>query len=118
MARLLKRQQGSQGFLVGVTPAEAGWAYIHFEARRLKAGELLAGDTAGRETALILLGGRCTVTVGATSFASIGARESVWERRPPTCSCCRPVTATPCGRRRSCTWRWLPPRRRRGEPPG
>jgi len=80
---LLVRQQQAAGPLVSVTPADAGWQYIHFAAHLLAAGERLEAETAGLETALVILGGRATVTGGGCSFGSVGDRRDVWERRPP-----------------------------------
>lgn len=79
----MREQAGADGALVGVSPAEAGWEYIHFRAHRLRAGQRLQGSTGGLETALILLGGRCSVTAGAARYPSIGERKDVWEKRPP-----------------------------------
>jgi 5-deoxy-glucuronate isomerase len=74
---------GSDGQVVGVTPTDAGWRYVHFSAHRLAAGAIHAGETGGCEAALIVLGGRCRVRAGADSFAEIGARPDVWARVPP-----------------------------------
>lgn len=86
---LLRAGSGCSGASVSVTPAEAGWAYVSFAAYHLAAGRVLSGQTADRETALILLGGRCTVTVAGgdqdapVRFEAIGQRQDVWERTPP-----------------------------------
>lgn len=86
MMTLLRRaspEPGPGGRLVGITPAEAGWQYIHFAAHRLAAGQGLQGETGGNETALIVLGGRCTVHAGPFTYAGIGCRKDVWEKTPP-----------------------------------
>ncbi|HLO04111.1 MAG TPA: 5-deoxy-glucuronate isomerase [Symbiobacteriaceae bacterium] len=85
---LLRRaQRQADGRLVQITPESAGWAYISFAAYRLGAGERLCQQTEDRETALIVLGGRCSVVVTAEGlshrFDSIGERETVWERQRP-----------------------------------
>jgi 5-deoxy-glucuronate isomerase len=80
---LLRTQTGTAGQLISITPADAGWSYIHFAAYRLKAGERLERVTGGLETALIILGGQGTVTAGTERFSSIGRRKDVWERQPP-----------------------------------
>jgi 5-deoxy-glucuronate isomerase len=74
---------GEDGRLVGVTPADVGWTYVHFAAYRLPAGARHGGETGGLETALIVLGGRCRVRAGGESFEEVGARRDVWERVPP-----------------------------------
>ncbi len=74
---------GPNGRVVGVTPAEAGWSYIHFAAHRLAAGAGLAGETSANETALIVLGGKCRVQGGGVDFGEIGRRADVWEKVAP-----------------------------------
>lgn len=82
--RLLRRQREAPGQpLVAVTPADAGWSYVHFSARRLRSGETLTGETDGRETAIVLLGGKANLQAGGARFPDIGDRRDVWERRPP-----------------------------------
>jgi len=83
MSGLLRRQAADAGLLVHVAPALADWRYIHFAAHRIKAGERLVGRTEGLETALIILGGRCSVQAGAAAFANVGERPDVWAKRPP-----------------------------------
>ena len=83
---LLRRQRTApdpDGRLVAITPAEAGWQYVHFAAYRLPRGGALRGETAGNETALIVLGGRCTIATGGRSFQDVGRRRDVWDRLPP-----------------------------------
>ncbi len=79
MTALLRRSRDG----VRITPTDAGWQYIHFDAVRLTAGARLEGATEDRETALVLLGGRCMVQAGPVTYRSIGDRQDVWERRPP-----------------------------------
>lgn len=82
--RLLRRQrQPSAGLLVSLTPTEAGWSYVHFQAYRLQRAERLDGETANRETALVILGGHCDVHAGDRRFDDVGDRENVWEKKPP-----------------------------------
>lgn len=74
---------GPDGLLVRVTPESAGWQFIHFAAYRLAPGQVLPGHTGGNETALVVLGGRCTVAAGPATYPHIGGRRDVWERVPP-----------------------------------
>jgi 5-deoxy-glucuronate isomerase len=83
LLRRARSQPGPDGLLVKTTPADAGWRYIHFAAHRLSAGQALRGDSEDRETALVVLGGRCTVESAPHCFRSIGTREDVWARTPP-----------------------------------
>ncbi|MER3405373.1 MAG: 5-deoxy-glucuronate isomerase [Chloroflexota bacterium] len=82
---LLRRQRaapGPDGKLVAITPTQAGWQYVHFAAYRLPRGAVLQGEAGGNETALIVLGGRCTIATGDRSFQDIGRRRDVWDRLP------------------------------------
>jgi 5-deoxy-glucuronate isomerase len=65
-----------------VTPPEEGFRYISFASYQVDAGGTLAGDTRDRETALIVLGGRCAVRSGDTTFMDVGERKDVWARTP------------------------------------
>ena len=64
-------------------PDGRDWKYIAFDAHALPAGGELRGDTQGRETALIVLGGRADVEAGGQRFGAIGERADVWDRTPP-----------------------------------
>src|SRR2546423_8008364 len=66
-----------------VVPDGRDWQFIHFEARRLDAGDGFAGDSAGNETALVVLGGSATVEAEGQRFA-INGRTDVWQRVPPS----------------------------------
>jgi 5-deoxy-glucuronate isomerase len=76
MAELLRRSPR-------VVPDAREWQFIHFEARRLDAGEEMEGDSGPNETALIVLGGNATIQTGRQRFA-IDGRADVWERVPPS----------------------------------
>ena len=78
---------GTDGLTVRAGPGEMGLEYIHFAAHRLPVGGSLGGETGQNETALVVLGGRCTVRVesaaGQETFSAVGTRADVWERVPP-----------------------------------
>jgi len=81
---LIRRQQARpDGLLVSVTPEDVGWSYVYFSAYRLRDGQALDGESQDRETALIVLGGRCRADVGGQSFEAIGDRANVWDRKRP-----------------------------------
>lgn len=84
MANLLvkPRERDAQGRVLSVTPESAGWSYVGFEVFKLKSGEKLARDTAGREFCIVLLAGRGGVTAGGEDFGVIGARNSPFEGKP------------------------------------
>ena len=61
-----------------------GYQYLSFEARCWQAGEEIHGETEGRELAIVLLGGRCSVESSAGTWTNIGARANVFSGRPFT----------------------------------
>ncbi|MCW5852778.1 MAG: 5-deoxy-glucuronate isomerase [Anaerolineae bacterium] len=83
LVRRGQREPGPEGHLVGVSPTDAGWQYIHFDAYRLPASGTLRRATGDHETALVVLSGQCTVHAPPHTYENIGRRSSVWERIPP-----------------------------------
>ena len=67
-----------------VAPDGAAWRSIHFDVKRLAAGDSLDGTSGDNETALIVLAGTALVEVDGQRFPNVGGRASVWERRPPS----------------------------------
>jgi 5-deoxy-glucuronate isomerase len=61
-----------------------GYEYLSFETRAMPPGEEFRGETAGRELAVVLLGGRCSVESSEGKWANIGGRANVFEGRPYT----------------------------------
>lgn len=68
---------------VEVTPDDAGWQYLLFQAYHLEPGESITAGTGEYETGLVVLGGSCTIEAGEERFSSIGERPDVWSRTPP-----------------------------------
>ena len=66
-----------------MSPDGRDWHFIHFEARRLDAGEEIESDSGGNETALVVLGGSARVVAGREHF-DINGRTDVFQRVPPT----------------------------------
>src|SRR5215475_8085724 len=83
LLRRARAAPGPDGHLVGITPAEAAWQLVHFDAYQLPPEARLRGETGRNETALVILGGVCTVRAGSDLYASIGRRRDVWEKTPP-----------------------------------
>jgi len=69
--------------IVKVTPQSARWTYVGFEALRLQAGEEHRLETGDRELCLVLLSGYADVQVGATHYARLGNRASVFDDKAP-----------------------------------
>ncbi len=70
------------GVIVEVTPASAGWDTIHFQARRLAAGETWPHHTADNELALVVLGGTLDVTSDRGTWLGLGRRAHVFAGLP------------------------------------
>lgn len=65
--------------IVEVTPARAGWTFIHFQARRLATGGSWSFATGEHELALVNLTGRYRVSSNRGAWSAIGGRRSVFE---------------------------------------
>ena len=61
-----------------------GFELLGFRNRRLQAGESFEEDTGGREVAVVLLGGTCSVRSSAGDFPLAGGRKDVFSGLPYT----------------------------------
>lgn len=68
--------------IVDVTPANAGWDTINFQARRLQPGKSWSFQTAGSELALVMLGGVVDVVSSRGSWQGVGGRANVFSGLP------------------------------------
>ena len=59
-----------------------GYEYLGFRNLRLARGAQFSENTAGRELAMVLLGGECSVQSSAGEWSSIGGRENVFAGLP------------------------------------
>ena len=75
---LLVRPAASGDVIVSITPENAGWEFISFQARRLATGGRVSFDTGENEFALVNLTGRYAVTSNRGSWSGIGGRASVF----------------------------------------
>jgi 5-deoxy-glucuronate isomerase len=73
---------GAPGELVSLTPVRAGWQYISFGVRRLRAGDRLSAETGDSETALVILGGECEVESTRGAWKGLGRRRNVFDGLP------------------------------------
>ena len=64
--------------------ATFGFEYLGFKAVRLEPGATYEEATGGRELAVVLLGGVCSVTSSAGSFPRVGGRSNVFDGLPHT----------------------------------
>jgi 5-deoxy-glucuronate isomerase len=65
-----------------VTPQRAGWRYIGFETRRLRAAEQIDIDLRTREAAIIVLSGAVEFESGSERWSGIGSRAGVFDAPP------------------------------------
>jgi len=61
-----------------------GYEYLSFESRQLEQGEGFSGETAGRELAIVVLGGICSVKSSRGEWQRIGGRATVFDGLPYT----------------------------------
>lgn len=61
-----------------ITPQEAGWEFLHFEARVMKKDETWSGFTGNNEYGIILLGGNYRIKTDHGSWATKNGRKDVF----------------------------------------
>lgn len=75
--------QSSEGdLIVEVTPGQAGWNTINFQARRLQTGQQWSFSVPDSELALVVLSGTLSVTSSRGAWNAIGKRGSVFTGLP------------------------------------
>lgn len=65
--------------ILSITPEQAGWDYISFQARRLNAGDSWSFETGENELALVNLSGRYAVRSNRGNWPAIGGRKDVFQ---------------------------------------
>src|SRR6185295_5574620 len=70
-----------QGYSQLVSPRTHALDLLEFGILSLSAGETYAGQSAGRETGLVILTGGCDVRCGDERYTGIGGRRSVFDGR-------------------------------------
>ncbi len=85
MEWIVRADPGAAGTrpVVRVTPESARWTYVGFEVYRLAPGDSLSLVTAGREAAVIVLEGTCSLNVNGARFDRVGGRTSVFDAGAP-----------------------------------
>ena len=73
----------SDGTVITVTPASAGWSHVGFRLVRLAEGQRCSGGEPDREACLVLVTGRADVTAGDEAFPRLGGRATPFEDRAP-----------------------------------
>lgn len=64
--------------IVAITPEQAGWKYISFQARRLARGGRWSFSSGEHELAIVNLSGRYTVRSNRGEWTGVGGRENVF----------------------------------------
>ena len=67
-----------------LTPESAKWELLHFAARRMRRGKQWTHQTGENEYALVLLGGKCSVSSSRGKWHHIGLRTNVFNGMPYT----------------------------------
>ncbi|NIO61567.1 MAG: 5-deoxy-glucuronate isomerase, partial [Gammaproteobacteria bacterium] len=65
--------------ILSITPEQAGWEYISFQARRLVENQRWSFATGENELVIVNLSGRYTVRSNRGQWSGIGARKNVFE---------------------------------------
>nr|WP_216660405.1 MULTISPECIES: 5-deoxy-glucuronate isomerase [unclassified Brenneria] len=77
------RTDDADGHRQHITPENAGWRYVGFDAWQLKAGQTLELESGDRELCLVLVAGIASIATRHAEFSHIGKRMSPFERIPP-----------------------------------
>jgi 5-deoxy-glucuronate isomerase len=82
----LLRRAGSlepaSGPVHDIRPADAGWRFVGFSERRMRAGDGLRRPGDDRELAVVVLEGSVEMRAGDQHFSSVGSRATVFEGPP------------------------------------
>lgn len=70
------------GVVTRVTAADAGWALLNMEMRRLAGSQAWTHETGDHEVALVLLGGRCAIRSTRGEWPAVGRRPDVFSGMP------------------------------------
>jgi 5-deoxy-glucuronate isomerase len=72
-----------QGCIQRITPQTANWDYVSFEVHQLSANQSKSFNTADQETCMVIVSGLLDVATNTDSWASLGERMSVFEKKAP-----------------------------------
>lgn len=83
MTLLRRPESGANGRYQHITPENANWQYVGFEAYDLKPGEAINLAASDKELCLVLLSGKADVKTSSAEFSDIGERMTVFEDKAP-----------------------------------
>jgi 5-deoxy-glucuronate isomerase len=70
---------GGFGEAISFTPDTVGWDHLGFRSVKLHQGESIASNTSTTEIAIVVLGGKCSVTSSAGQWSRFGRRKNVFD---------------------------------------
>ncbi len=79
---LVHPRTSANGLVHRITPKSAGWTYVGFEARDLKAGARVRVDSGAMETCVVVMSGKARVKSQGFDSGAIGGRANVFEAPP------------------------------------
>jgi len=79
-----KTGPGVFGVVMQLETEQAGFDYLKFEVRKLRAGESCSGKTANHELGIVAFGGRFSVTSSQGNWNDLGGRANVFDGLPWT----------------------------------
>jgi 5-deoxy-glucuronate isomerase len=79
-----KSGSGMFGVLIQLETEQAGFEYLKFEVRKLRAGETFSGNTANHELGIVAFGGRFSVASSQGNWNDLGGRMHVFDGLPWT----------------------------------
>lgn len=82
MSYLLSKSQ-KHGRIQYITPENANWEYVGFEAFLLNKGEEITLDSETNELCLVFVAGKGNIITATETFSDIGNRTTPFERVPP-----------------------------------
>ena len=71
--------EGELGETISFTPDAVGWDHLGFRSLKLHQGESICSNTSNTEIAIVVLGGKCSVTSSAGQWSLFGRRENVFD---------------------------------------
>ncbi|MDP9146668.1 MAG: 5-deoxy-glucuronate isomerase [Acidobacteriota bacterium] len=77
-----KKNASWSSTVMEVEPKQAGFDYLTFEVRRMKAGESYEGETGAKELGIVALGGRFEARSSQGNWSSVGGRANVFSGMP------------------------------------
>ncbi len=82
MPKLLVKAKKKSGKIISVTPKSAKWRYVGHDVWHLSTSKKAKGHEAKRETCIVFISGKGSVTVDGTDYGELGSRMDVFDGKP------------------------------------